>query len=328
MRILQLVQKPQLRGAEMFASQLAQWLSNQGHVVRSVYLYPYSGPAGLPLRAEDRVLDGREQHPLETCPGWHLGLLLALLGAIRRFDPDVVQVNGARTVKYGALARSYHRGGHWCLVYRNTGTPRVWHPLSAAPVVGTVAVFRPQKNLHDWLTAAQWLKARGHSLCLVAEEEGALVGLRVFMYWAWRTDGRELAAVRAVDTATHPKQRGRGVFSRLTLAVLEQVRAQGVSFVFNTPDRYSRPGYLRVGWQEVTKVPVFVRPLHSLRCFYTVMVPRRRVDGSPCSVHPLPMVNDLLSHPRLESFLTRLCAGATYGGLRRIDPCRAMPSFL
>ena len=60
-----------------------------------------------------------------------------------------------------------------------------------------------------------------------------------------------LRAVRAVDTATHPDHQGRGLFTALTLHALEACRAEGVAFVFNTPNDVSRPGYLKMGWREV-----------------------------------------------------------------------------
>jgi glycosyltransferase involved in cell wall biosynthesis len=49
--------------------------------------------------------------------------LLALIDALA---PDIVQANGARTVKYGALARRLRRQAGWRLVYRNIGNPQDW----------------------------------------------------------------------------------------------------------------------------------------------------------------------------------------------------------
>ncbi|MGH2682524.1 MAG: GNAT family N-acetyltransferase, partial [Actinomycetota bacterium] len=42
----------------------------------------------------------------------------------------------------------------------------------------------------------------GHSLMLVAEAGGQIVGLRAFMRWEFEAGGRAVRAVRAVDTAT------------------------------------------------------------------------------------------------------------------------------
>ncbi len=71
--------------------------------------------------------------------------------------------------------------------------------------------------------------------------------------------GEVLRAVRAVDTATDPDYQGQGLFTALTMHGLDEVRADGVDFVFNTPNDQSRPGYLKMGWQTVGELPVAVR---------------------------------------------------------------------
>jgi GNAT superfamily N-acetyltransferase len=104
----------------------------------------------------------------------------------------------------------------------------------------------------------------GRSLLLVAEHDGRLIGLRAFMRWRFQAGERVLAAVRAVDTATHPDFQGMGVFSRLTRAALDAMDGQ-VDLVFNTPNGKSGPGYLKLGWREVGRVPVAVRVRRPLR---------------------------------------------------------------
>lgn len=101
----------------------------------------------------------------------------------------------------------------------------------------------------------------GASFAWVAEDPDAgVVGFRTFMRWRFETPDGSVEAVRAVDTATAPTHRGAGIFRRLTLHGLDEVRAAGVRFVFNTPNDQSRPGYLKMGWQEVGRLPVVVRP--------------------------------------------------------------------
>jgi glycosyltransferase involved in cell wall biosynthesis len=126
MKILQLVQQPQRRGAEVFAQQLNQELKRGGHQVRTAYLYPYAGAHALPLGDEDSMLGGREDHPFEKVPGIHPGLLRRLRRVVDETEPDVVQVNGGRTVKYGAALALAVRQRRWVLVYRNIGQLRDW----------------------------------------------------------------------------------------------------------------------------------------------------------------------------------------------------------
>ncbi len=100
----------------------------------------------------------------------------------------------------------------------------------------------------------------GRSPAWVAVDGDRVVGFRIFLCWEFTRGGVAVRAVRAVDTATHPDYQGRGIFSRLTRHALEALRAQQVAFVFNTPNAQSRPGYLKMGWQLVERMPVLARP--------------------------------------------------------------------
>jgi glycosyltransferase involved in cell wall biosynthesis len=125
-KILQLVQKPQRRGAEIFAYQLSQELRQHKHTVRTVYLYTYQGAEPLPLQDQDCLLAGRQNHPSEKIFGLNPHLLHRLRQLIDKVAPDVVQVNGARTVKYGAFAKRSSRARQWQLIYRNIDDPTYW----------------------------------------------------------------------------------------------------------------------------------------------------------------------------------------------------------
>lgn len=101
----------------------------------------------------------------------------------------------------------------------------------------------------------------GPSPLWIATDEGRVVGVRALMRWEFEDgQGRVLRAVRAVDTATLPAYQGRGIFKSLTLHAVDEMTRDGVDFVFNTPNDQSRPGYLKMGWVEVGRVPVAVRP--------------------------------------------------------------------
>lgn len=96
----------------------------------------------------------------------------------------------------------------------------------------------------------------GESPVLLAFEGQTLVGVRAFMCWGWTDGKREYRALRAVDTATHPDFQGRGIFKKLTLQLLDEVKAEGYDFIFNTPNSKSMPGYLKMGWEKAGKLPV------------------------------------------------------------------------
>jgi GNAT superfamily N-acetyltransferase len=104
----------------------------------------------------------------------------------------------------------------------------------------------------------------GRSYMLVAESDDRIVGLRAFMRWEFVAGERRFRAVRAVDTATHPDYQGRGIFSRLTLESLDTLRDQA-DFVYNTPNEKSLPGYLKMGWKVVGRVPIRIRVRRPIR---------------------------------------------------------------
>jgi len=105
----------------------------------------------------------------------------------------------------------------------------------------------------------------GKSPVLLAVENHQLIGVRAFMRWEWRKGDKVHRAVRAVDTATHPAHQGKGIFKKLTLQLVDQCRLEGVDFIFNTPNKSSKPGYLKMGWIEQGRLPINIRPLWPLR---------------------------------------------------------------
>ncbi len=91
--------------------------------------------------------------------------------------------------------------------------------------------------------------AFGRSVLLVAVDEHGIAAVRPFMRWTFRDPtGQTFHAARAVDTATHPRAQGKGLFTRLTTFGIDMLEAQNVDFIFNTPNEKSLPGYLKMGW--------------------------------------------------------------------------------
>jgi GNAT superfamily N-acetyltransferase len=128
----------------------------------------------------------------------------------------------------------------------------------------------------------------GRSFMLVAEADERIVGLRAFMRWRFLAGDLEFDAVRAVDTATHPDYQGRGIFTRLTLEALTRLEGEA-AFVFNTPNAKSLPGYLKMGWRLVGRVPVALRVRRPVR-FLGRLAPRLRATNRPGPAPPIDAV--------------------------------------
>lgn len=132
---------------------------------------------------------------------------------------------------------------------------------SIIDVASTALGWRPGEPHEALFRWKHFENAFGESPMWVAESGGRIAGFRAFLRWELvDAGGRTWRAVRAVDTATHPDFRRRGVFQKLTTAALDEMRDEGVDIVFNTPNEQSRPGYLKMGWQLVGRLPVAFRP--------------------------------------------------------------------
>lgn len=119
LRIAQVVTRRQLRGAEVFAGQLAEGLAARGHAVVLAALYAPGDPPLEPAGVELADLGGRRGRGLSPAL---LGSTVALLRAWR---PHVVQANGSDTLKYLVLARRLART-RTPLVYRNISITSAW----------------------------------------------------------------------------------------------------------------------------------------------------------------------------------------------------------
>jgi hypothetical protein len=106
----------------------------------------------------------------------------------------------------------------------------------------------------------------GESRVLISEENEKLVGLRAFMNWEWTESDTIIRSLRAVDTATHPQYQGKGIFKRLTLRLVSENK-QAVSFIFNTPNKKSAAGYLKMGWFSYKRMAIRIKicPLNLIK---------------------------------------------------------------
>lgn len=162
----------------------------------------------------------------------------------------------------------------------------------------------------------------GASPAWVALDGEAVVGFRTFLQWRFEhPDGRTRRAVRAVDTATSPAHQGRGIFRRLTLTAVEQLQAGGFDFVFNTPNANSRPGYLRMGWSTVGRVPIVAR-VGGLASALRMRASRAPAERWPVETAAGAPASEVLADPRVGDLLdaagppTRLRTARTPAYLR------------
>ena len=114
MTILHLVQKPQMRGAEIFAAHLANHTRRHGHKVILVSLFPGNSP--LPFEGTMINLGGKPGHRLFNLTAWR-----RLANIIQQEKPDVIQANAGDTLKYAVFSKLLF-GWKQPIIFRNAST--------------------------------------------------------------------------------------------------------------------------------------------------------------------------------------------------------------
>jgi len=114
LKILQLIQKKQYRGAEIFACQLSNHLLDMNHQVE-VYSV-YEGSSQLPFKGVVKSLDRRPHVRYYDFKGWK-----DLAKIIKQYKPDIIQANAADTLKY-AIFSKFLFSWNVPIVFRNAST--------------------------------------------------------------------------------------------------------------------------------------------------------------------------------------------------------------
>lgn len=114
MKILHLVQKPQLRGAEMFASQLSTQFEKNGVDALMVFLYP--GNSELPFEGKKVYLNRNQGKKFFDWGGWK-----EIARIIQQENPSLIQANAGDTLKYAVFSKLFF-GWKQPIVFRNAST--------------------------------------------------------------------------------------------------------------------------------------------------------------------------------------------------------------
>ena len=111
MRILQIIQKKQFRGAEIFCCQLSNHLIRMGHEVEVCSVF--DGESDLPFHKAVKSLNGNQNIRYLDYKGWR-----NLNEVISTYKPDLVQANAADTLKYAVFSKKIF-GWKQPILYRN-----------------------------------------------------------------------------------------------------------------------------------------------------------------------------------------------------------------
>lgn len=170
MKILHLIQKPQNRGAETFACQLANHQFKQGHEVKLVSIF--SGEAELPWKGEISSLQASLKSRFLDFPAWK-----RLNRIVSEFQPDVIQTNAGDTLKYAVFSKLIFR---WKVpvVFRNASEvgrylnskfQKQFNRFLYKHVDGVISVSQASKK--DLVTHFPFLQSRSQVIPIGLEEK-------------------------------------------------------------------------------------------------------------------------------------------------------------
>ena len=161
----------------------------------------------------------------------------------------------------------------------------------------------------------------GPSPAWIALEAGEIVGFRTFLRWELARGAERMRMVRAVDTATDPEHQGKGIFRHLTLSAIQQMAAEGYDAVFNTPNAHSRSGYLKMGWTELGRPAVGIRPRSPMAA---LRMAQSRTGAEKWSEATTvgDSAEDALRGPSLESLLVAMPEPVGWGTPRSAEYLR------
>jgi len=94
---------------------------------------------------------------------------------------------------------------------------------------------------------------------VVAVDGYKIVGARPLMLANMRVGNEILRAGQPCDTMVHPDYRRQGLLSRMNDLAIEHAKTMGISLLYNFPNPFSAPGYLKQGWEKVIPLESLMR---------------------------------------------------------------------
>lgn len=101
----------------------------------------------------------------------------------------------------------------------------------------------------------------GDPVIWVAENGDKIIGHRAYIPAKVKLGSKTVIAGQAINTATAAEYRRRGIFSELISESLIEANERGWAFIYNFPNEYSYPGYLKAGWDNVCKISRLIKVL-------------------------------------------------------------------
>lgn len=113
-------------------------------------------------------------------------------------------------------------------------------------------------STYDWWSFGF---TRAISGFMVAEVSGRVAGVQPMEIFPFVDGTNDLRGGMLTGVAVHPDFRRRGIFSELVKACEAEAWRQGAVFVTTMPNEKSRPGFLKMGYSDLGRRQLLMRPL-------------------------------------------------------------------
>ncbi|MBX7151384.1 GNAT family N-acetyltransferase [bacterium] len=102
--------------------------------------------------------------------------------------------------------------------------------------------------------------AKPHSYEFCGYDQGEMVSYYAALPYRYSIHGEEKLCGMVCDVMTHPKMRGKGVFTKIGHYSTDQLKHLGIDFTSGYPIRPEViPGHLKVGWKIAFKLPLYIQ---------------------------------------------------------------------
>jgi GNAT superfamily N-acetyltransferase len=140
---------------------------------------------------------------------------------------------------------------------------------------------------------------------IVARYEEALVGFRGFTVTDWQVGDLPFSVLSPSDVVVHPHHRRKGLFAQMNRQAMQWYHDDYRLFVNLSSNRYSTPGYIKLGWKPIAH-KTYLKHI----CFSRLL--KNRLSGKESESYTLGRFEDIeVTHQYRADEMSELCELST-----------------
>ncbi|MGH4120736.1 GNAT family N-acetyltransferase [Clostridium sp.] len=97
---------------------------------------------------------------------------------------------------------------------------------------------------------------------LVFNKTGNLIGANSFFKSKFKKNNKIYTAIQSGDTMVHMDYRGKGIFKKIIVFAMEDLKNYGFDFIFGFANNNSHPGFIKLGFKSMYKVNNYLKILN------------------------------------------------------------------